>query len=165
MQNGARSKTKFLSPPLLCVARKRRTCSPRCQVSLTPKTCCCSPCPSAPPTPPSPTTSTSRPPSPSLWRWAKPQQPSTDSLHFLSPFADTKWNWRLVPKRRGKVTTAEIWLWQGKKKKTLLHVYPLKNFSLCLISSAARTAVLSFMKAKETSARERDLYRSVKVSQ
>lgn len=34
---------------------------------------------------------------------------------------------------------------------------------MILFISAARTAVLSFMKAKETSARERDLYRSVKV--
>lgn len=32
-----------------------------------------------------------------------------------------------------------------------------------LLLPAARTAVLSFMKAKETSAREKDLYRSVKV--
>lgn len=32
-----------------------------------------------------------------------------------------------------------------------------------LFLPAARTAVLSFMKAKETSAREKDLYRSVKV--
>lgn len=40
----------------------------------------------------------------------------------------------------------------------------LLKFPLLLLFSAARTAVLSFMKAKETSARERDLYRSVKVS-
>lgn len=59
----------------------------------------------------------------------------------------------------------------------MIHYNIHKAFALCLNSAfkivnsnviflflpAARTAVLSFMKAKETSAREKDLYRSVKV--
>lgn len=40
----------------------------------------------------------------------------------------------------------------------------INSIVIFLFWPAARTALLSFMKAKETSAREKDLYRSVKVN-
>lgn len=101
----------------------------------------------------------------SLCKVSQCRGPSTNSFHLLSPSTGTKWNWHLAPKRRAKVKRAEIWLrifkQKKKKEKAVLQVYA---FKLRLFLSAARTAVLSFMKAKETTARERDLYRSVKVS-
>lgn len=51
-------------------------------------------------------------------------------------------------------------------RKALLSVFRKDSnvlFFFFLFLPAARTAVLSFMKAKETSAREKDLFRSVKV--
>lgn len=64
-----------------------------------------------------------------------------------------------------KVTPGSQKKGKGKDLTSLQLPRPFLVFSpnYCSVSAAARVAVLTFMKAKDTTARERDLYRSVKV--
>lgn len=127
----------------LCHHRKQRICSPPWLASLTRKTCSCSPSPSALRTPPSQTTST-------RILYDTCVRCTSNSLYFPTGI---RWRWRRDLRRKEKVNVAV----------TLTSGQLLKRFYSCSVFPAARVAVFSFMKAKDTTARERDLYRSVKV--